>query len=470
MLGASINLAYLVLEQSFFHQQPVAYWMIKSFIILLLLACLPFTYRSFFQKYPLVYISILFMIHLVLDSTLFVLSGCHISYVSSYVISILFLTVMFPYNHRLSLGLTLTTIAAFDFCVGLAKVTGWLEPAQPLDSLFLFNQNFLLMVVGTMVFLKSFIEDRLKFREFIFQKRLEETKTRLQHSLSALKNTQVQLVQSEKMASMGRLVAGIAHELNNPINIIYGNLKPLERYTEYLRETAGEEMPKEFRPGCNRSRVFAELKDLISSLREGSMRLRDTIRDLLIFSRGTNPQDLSSSSETEIFDPLDGLKKTISLIRHWQNDFIEIEEYLEPLPMVEGNPSHLNQVFMNLMINAVQALSKKGGKISVKASSEIDEQDMSHVVISIRDNGSGIHPEDQSHIFEPFFTTKDEQHGTGLGLAISHSFIRSMDGSIHVRSYTDGPLKGSEFTITLPAVRNAMENMNLDESFQEAVL
>jgi signal transduction histidine kinase len=247
----------------------------------------------------------------------------------------------------------------------------------------------------------------------------------LESAYDELKNAEAQLVQSEKMASLGRLVAGVAHEINNPVAFIANSVPPLRRRLAKASAVA----PSEVAP------LLREAEDLVGIMARGAERAAAIVRDLRTFSR-------LGESTRSVVDLHEGLEMSIRLLEHRWPDRVTIHRDFGMLPPVECDPGQLNQVFVNLLSNACDAVGD-GGNIWIETRSD-DES----IAVVIRDDGVGISPEVQSHIFDPFFTTKDVGSGTGLGLAISHGIVAAHGGRIEVDST---PGAGATFTIVLPA-------------------
>ncbi|MGH9553036.1 MAG: sensor histidine kinase, partial [Terriglobales bacterium] len=248
-----------------------------------------------------------------------------------------------------------------------------------------------------------------------------------------LRAVQSQLIHQEKMASLGRLVAGIAHELNNPINFVHGNLPYLREYFEDLKKLveAAEQVPAEHKKVIDELKsklkyefLVADLDNIIADLNEGSERIRHIVRNLKSFSR----LDEAELKEASIQDGIESTLKILS--QYYGRDKIPVEAEYASLSPVLCYPGQLNQVWMNLLSNAAQALeSKPDAKVVLRT-----EQVGDKVVITIHDNGPGIKPEVQSKIFEPFYTTKPVGQGTGLGLSICHSIVERHGGAIWCES------------------------------------
>lgn len=272
----------------------------------------------------------------------------------------------------------------------------------------------------------------------------------LEKSNSDLKEAQTQLVQSAKMTSLGQLVAGVAHELNNPIGFIYSNTSHLREYSEKLFEIIqliekNPERAEEIKAEHDFNYIQQDLPKLIKSCQDGAQRTRDIVRGLRNFSR------LEESQLKEI-DLHESIDMTLELLKGETKNRIQIHKQYEPIPLVYCYASQINQVIMNILTNAVHAISGNGqiwiSTQALKASST----HVGRVQMTIQDNGIGMEPEVAEKIFEPFFTTKDVGQGTGLGLSISYGIVQNHGGTIQVKS-TKGV--GTEFVITIPVAQVA---------------
>lgn len=268
---------------------------------------------------------------------------------------------------------------------------------------------------------------------------LEKKIMEVQKAHEDLQNTQGTLVQSAKMASLGQLVAGVAHELNNPIGFIYSNMAHLREYVEKLKkvlELAENEPQKvaDFKKQVDFDFIIEDLPKLISSCEEGARRTRDIVMGLRNFSR-------VGDVTFETVDLHDGLRNTLKLLSGELKNRIKVHEQFGSLPAVRCMPSQINQVFVNIIGNSAQAI-EKDGEIWIKTS-----LDGEFAVISIKDNGPGISKENLDKIFDPFFTTKEVGKGTGLGLSISYGIVQKHGGEINVTSKLG---KGTEFVVRLP--------------------
>lgn len=282
---------------------------------------------------------------------------------------------------------------------------------------------------------------------------LETTNSTLNVTLTNLKDTQSQLVDSEKMAALGQLTAGIAHEINNPINFVTSNIKPLELDINDLKEIISKyeeidfngdikaqiEEIEAFKRQIDLGFVNNEISSLLSGISEGAKRTAEIIRSLRNFSR-------VDETDMKPIDLNEGLHSTLVLVKNSMPDNLTVIKELGNLPKVECQPGKINQVFMNLVSNAIQAIKTKTEQrdeefLTIK-SWYIDQQ----VKISIKDSGVGMTEETKLRIFEPFFTTKDIGEGTGLGLSIVFSIIEKHKGYIDVKSKIG---EGTEFIITL---------------------
>ncbi|KPQ34936.1 MAG: Histidine kinase-, DNA gyrase B-, and HSP90-like ATPase [Phormidesmis priestleyi Ana] len=275
----------------------------------------------------------------------------------------------------------------------------------------------------------------------------------LETTLKKLKETQSRLIQSEKMSSLGQLVAGIAHEINNPVNFIYANVKHLENYNQRLIRLIGA-YQKDAEPPASVQALLEDIDlgflvkdstDLLNSLRNGSNRIKQIVLSLRNFSR----YDESESKRVNIHE---GIESTLSILHHRFQatpDCPEISLICNygDLPSVECQPGALNQVIMNLLNNAIDALKSHPRKEKIiRIWTESTGND--RIAIHIADNGPGISQEIRSHIFDPFFTTKPVGKGTGIGLSISYQIItKAHKGKLSCHS-TVG--EGAEFVIELP--------------------
>ena len=270
----------------------------------------------------------------------------------------------------------------------------------------------------------------------------------LEKTLEELKSTQTQLVDSEKMASLGQLTAGVAHEINNPINFVSGNVQPLRRDIDDLMEILGVYQrvvqekglesefgeAKELQEELDYDYLVEEIDQLMKGISEGAERTAQIVRSLRNFSR----MDEDSRKRADLHE---GLESTLLILRNQFKNRIEVVRDFGELPQIMCYPGKLNQVFMNILTNAIQAIEGKG---EIRLKTRLQGE---WVRIEIGDTGKGMPEEVRKRIFEPFFTTKDVGHGTGLGLSISFGIIEKHGGRIEVESEIG---KGTTFIITLP--------------------
>jgi signal transduction histidine kinase len=278
---------------------------------------------------------------------------------------------------------------------------------------------------------------------------LQDKNILLETLVKKLNEAQSQLMQSEKMASIGQLAAGVAHEINNPIGYINSNLGTLEKYIKNLFsivdtfEQAETQLDKRSEPyvrlqalkkqldlGFLREDIFT----LMNESREGVERVKNIVQNLKDFSH-------VDESEWQWADLLKGLDSTLNVVWNELKYKAEVIKEYGKLPQVECLPFQLNQVFMNMLVNAAQAIDTQG-TITIRTGTSGDE-----VWVEFTDTGHGIQPENLDRIFEPFFTTKAVGKGTGLGLSLSYSIVQKHHGRIHVASEIG---KGTTFRIFLP--------------------
>jgi signal transduction histidine kinase len=253
-----------------------------------------------------------------------------------------------------------------------------------------------------------------------------------------LKAAQAQLLQSEKMASIGQLAAGVAHEINNPIGFVYSNLGTLDGYVKELLALARQAAvaaPVGAAADSDIEFLAEDIPALLRETREGLDRVKKIVQDLKDFSHADHAE------EWEWCDVLKGLESTLNIVHNELKYKATVHRNFAPLPPVLCLPSQLNQVFMNLLVNAGQAIEAKGN-IQIDTA-----HDGTHVWVDVRDDGCGIKPEVLGRIFEPFFTTKPVGKGTGLGLSVSYAIVKKHHGEIAVESE---PGRGTRFRVRLP--------------------
>jgi len=241
------------------------------------------------------------------------------------------------------------------------------------------------------------------------------------------------------MASLGQLTAGVAHEINNPINFVSANIDPLKLNIDDLIQTL-EKNPELITEDLKYT--IKESRQLLNVMEDGTRRTAEIVKGLRNFSR----MDESDQKDMQINECIES---TLLMMHSLLNENkVIVEKDLGTIPVFEGNPGQLNQVFMNLFTNAVDAMNDSDNPEAEKklfVSTEVVDE---NVKILVRDSGKGISEEDKEKIFDPFFTTKDVGKGTGLGLSISFGIIERHHGSIEVGSAKTNT--GTEFTIILP--------------------
>ena len=299
------------------------------------------------------------------------------------------------------------------------------------------------------------LEHRVEIRTL----ELNDKNTSLQETLQELQRTQAQVIQSEKMSSLGQMVAGVAHEINNPVSFVHGNLVPACEYAQDLIKII--ELYQKYYPNPTEE-IEAEIeaveleflkKDfvkLLDSMQNGTERIKNIVLSLRNFSR-------LDESEFKQVDIHEGIDSTLLILHNRlkskpSHPEIEIIKQYSELPKIDCYAGQLNQVFMNILVNAIDALEdeiKKDRDFNpqIRISTELSNQNNS-IKINIADNGSGIPSAVKSKLFDPFFTTKDVGKGTGLGLSISYQIV--VDKHHGKLSCNSSPGEGTEFIIEIP--------------------
>lgn len=330
------------------------------------------------------------------------------------------------------------------------------------DKAILFSQSFIVIMFFMSLMLNAVLAEREKLKEHLTEaninlenrvmqrtQALAEKNSVLNNTIVELKHAQAQLIQAEKMSALGILTAGIAHEINNSVNFISANITPLKNdiadlllvLTKYREVTLSKpdeeqfEAVKKLVDNINLNYTLQEMTALLAGIQDGAQRTTTIVKDLRTFSR----LDEGALKYASVHQ---NIESTLTLLKSYYRDRINIVKSYGDIPDIECYPGKINQVIMNLLTNAAQAIPDKGEIIITTA-----KPDSHHITISIKDSGTGMSKEVMDKIFEPFFTTKEVGKGTGLGLPISYSIIQEHNGTITVHSEVG---KGSEFIVTLP--------------------
>lgn len=283
----------------------------------------------------------------------------------------------------------------------------------------------------------------------VYQKSALDKADKLERTIEELQQAQAKLIQSEKMSSLGQMVAGVAHEINNPVNFIYGNIDHVNSYAQdllNLLELYQQEYPnptatiEEEIEAIDLDFLTEDLPKTLSSMKMGADRIRKIVLSLRNFSR-------LDEAEMKPVNIDEGIDNTLLILNYRLKQGIEIIKEYGDLPLVECYPAQLNQVFMNIISNAIDALLEEESHYNKQITIYTAVVDSNEIQVRIRDNGSGMLPEVKAKLFDPFFTTKPVGVGTGLGLSICYEIVEKHGGKIDVSSK---PGEGTEFVIYLP--------------------
>lgn len=280
-----------------------------------------------------------------------------------------------------------------------------------------------------------------------YKQDLEHRNAELARKKTEMEQLQTQVLHAEKMASLGRMAAGVAHELNNPAGFIYSNIEQLKQYiarlesclSDYDKLTLPPDLVAritEIKKENDYDNIVADLGSILSDCCIGAERICDVVRNLGLFS------SLDEAAVKRV-DLIEGIESTVRLLsEYYRSGAITLIRDYGEIPQVDCYAAQLNQVWMNLLANAAQAIGTAPGEVMV-----VTRCEGKTVTVSIKDSGPGISPDQQKKIFDPFFTTKPVGEGTGLGLSISHGIIERHGGKIEVAS---APGMGTTFTVSLP--------------------
>jgi signal transduction histidine kinase len=296
---------------------------------------------------------------------------------------------------------------------------------------------------------KQRLEEDIRKREAA-EAELTRRNNELTELNARLSMAQEQLMQSEKLASIGQLAAGVAHEINNPIGYVFSNfetlgtyigrmLSMLEAYQQAeasIADSAVRDRMRSLREEMDIEFLVEDIPLMMGESREGITRVRKIVQDLKDFSR------VDANQEWQWADLHAGIDSTLNIVSNEVKYKADVVKQYGDIPEIECQPSHINQVIMNIVVNGAHAIQGERGVITIRTGREGEQ-----VWIEISDTGIGMPKEIQSRIFDPFFTTKPIGSGTGLGLSLSYGIIQKHNGQIEVQSE---PGQGTTFRITLP--------------------
>lgn len=338
-------------------------------------------------------------------------------------------------------------------------VSGVDRPQRAVDAMRLGAFDYLIKPCEIDV-LEMSVERALERRNLVLNTRrykldLETRNVELVRSKEQLERLQMQIVHTEKMASLGQLAAGVAHELNNPVGFVYANIEILAQYFDDLSRLlrtidggAAAEVIEDLKKEIGYPSMMDDIASILGDCRDGAERIRGIVQNLRTFSR----LDEAEYTETNIHEGIDATIRLLS--RYFGAGNITIRRNYGELPSVQTFSGQLNQVWMNLLANAAQAIGTEKGVVTVSTRADKD-----NIFVDITDTGCGIAVQDLKRIFDPFFTTKAVGAGTGLGLSISLSIIERHGGSIAVSTVLG---QGTTFKVRLP--RNFEPNFSVSET------
>ena len=309
--------------------------------------------------------------------------------------------------------------------------------------------------INTLIDTYNSMGESLKELYTSLEMKVEKRTVELEKAYKELQQTQAMMVHSEKMKSLGELVAGITHEINNPVNFIYGNLIHLKNYSENMinfietllgmMDISDERIKNKIDELKNKydfNFIHDDLPDLIKSCQDGAERTKAIIMNLKDFSR-------MGENATSSIDLAHEIDITLNILHNKIKNRIKIhKDYAPDMPKIDAFGGQLNQVFMNIFDNAAYAIKNEG---NIKISMQHDEK---YVTIKIEDDGCGMDKETAERLFDPFFTTKPVGQGTGLGMSITYKIVKNHNGEIYAESEKG---KGTTFTIILPIVNKVIE-------------
>lgn len=329
-------------------------------------------------------------------------------------------------------------------------VSGVDRPQRALDAMRLGAFDYLIkpfeIDVLELTVERAFERRTLLLNSRRYKRDLEMRNIELVRNKEQVERLQAQVVQHEKMASLGQLSAGIAHELNNPVGFVYANLEMLDRFVgdlvrliKALDQTDGSVSAADVslvKQQIGYPQIIDEVDSMLRDCRDGSVRIRDIVQNLRTFSR----LDEAEYTETDIHEGLDATIRLLSV--YFASGNVTLRREYGDIPRAGVFAGQLNQVWMNLLANAAQAIGPNKGEITI-----VTTADDENTFVEIMDTGSGIAIQDLNHVFDPFYTTKTVGEGTGLGLSISFGIIERHGGTITVNSRLG---KGTTFKVSLP--------------------
>ncbi len=416
------------LDHYVYHKQEVSFLLLRLLCSALMAGIFPILGTEFGRKYyRFSGILLLLLPSATIAWMIYATEGAASPYYGGLILVLMVLAVVLDWTFLQSVFSVLLVLLLY-LVASAPTAFGNDSPTDSGDNFRLFLSSlFFLVSTGFAIVLGSYFHSRVRVREFISRCELDKSRKALEASLHQLKENEMQLVQSEKLASLGRMSAGIIHEINNPLNFATTGLFTLRKKGKLL---APEQQP--------------EYTEILTDVEDGLKRVQTIVSDLRMFTH-PNTEQLDPVPVAEIVTP------ALRFLSNEWRDAVQIEQQLAGQQTIWANKNRLIQVMVNLLQNSLDTLKKKTFAASEKPTIWIASRVADGLsILSVRDNGEGIEAKHLDKIFDPFFTTKDVGEGMGLGLSICYSIVQEYGGRISVNTE---PGKFCEFTLEFPVKR-----------------